>query len=138
MGASERPGPLLAGCGIAVQRPVDDGVDLPNDQVDPVQSILSSRPIYHKCDETIRGHVFCSFLALVLMKELQRRLADRGWTVEWDRLKDDLDNLTEITVRAAGKGFVIRSVTRGQVGKAVQAAGVALGPVVRPLPDGPH
>ena len=82
--------------------------------------------------------MFCSFLALVLMKELQRRLADRGWTVEWDRLKDDLDNLTEITVRAAGKGFVIRSVTRGQVGKAVQAAGVALGPVVRPLPDGPH
>ena len=103
-----------------------------------IKSILSNRPVYHKCDETIRGHVFCSFLALVLMKELQRRLAERGRVAEWDRLKDDLDDLTEITVRAAGKGFVIRSVTRGDAGKAVQAAGVALGPVVRPLPDGPH
>ena len=28
-----------------------------------VKSILETRPIYHKCDETIRGHVFCSFLA---------------------------------------------------------------------------
>ena len=25
------------------------------------KSILETRPIYHKCDETIRGHVFCSF-----------------------------------------------------------------------------
>ncbi len=54
--------------------------------------------------------------------------------MEWERLKDDLDSLTAITVRAAGKGFVSRSVTRGDAGKAVQAAGVALGPVVRPLP----
>src|SRR5271165_5260590 len=30
------------------------------------KSLLQTRPIYHKCDETIRGHVFCSFLALVL------------------------------------------------------------------------
>lgn len=102
-----------------------------------IKSILSNRPVYHKCDETIRGHVFCSFLALILMKELRRRLAERGSVVEWDRLKDDLDDLTEITVRAAGKGFVIRSVTRGDAGKAVQAARVALGPVVRPLPGEP-
>ena len=29
------------------------------------KGILDTRPIFHKCDETIRGHVFCSFLALV-------------------------------------------------------------------------
>src|SRR5262249_52035634 len=29
------------------------------------KSLLETRPIYHKRDETIRGHVFCSFLALV-------------------------------------------------------------------------
>jgi len=28
------------------------------------KSLLETRPIYHKCDATIRGHVFCSFLAL--------------------------------------------------------------------------
>ena len=100
-----------------------------------IKSILANRPIFHKCDETIRGHVFCSFLALILMKELQSRMVDRGWIVEWERLKDDLDNLEEITVRAAGQNFVIRSETRGDAGKAIAAAGVALGPVMRPLPE---
>jgi hypothetical protein len=30
------------------------------------KSLLETRPIYHKLDETIRGHVACTFLALVL------------------------------------------------------------------------
>jgi hypothetical protein len=38
------------------------------------KSILETRPIYHKCNETIRGHVFCSFLALLLKTELERRM----------------------------------------------------------------
>jgi hypothetical protein len=100
-----------------------------------IKSILANRPVFHKCDETIRGHVFCSFLALILMKELQARMANRGWIVEWERLKDDLDNLEEITVPAAGQHFVIRSETRGDAGKAMAAAGVALGPVIRPAPE---
>jgi transposase len=98
-----------------------------------IKSILVNRPVFHKCDETIRGHVFCSFLALILIKELQWRMDQRGWTSEWGRLKDDLDSLEEITVRAAGKAFVIRNETRGNVSRAIQAAGVALGSVIRPL-----
>ncbi|HSW00401.1 MAG TPA: hypothetical protein VLI39_09535 [Sedimentisphaerales bacterium] len=81
-----------------------------------IKTILENRPIYHKLDVTIRGHVFCSFLALVLLKELQARLEQRGWGCKWDRLKMDLDTLQEVTVRAAG---------------------VALGPVVRPVPKEP-
>ena len=96
-----------------------------------VKSILETRPVYHKCDDTIRGHVFCSFLALVLLKELQGRLAARGWRAEWEYLKRDLDALEEITVKNSGRTFVIRSRTRGSAGKALQAAGVALGPTVR-------
>jgi len=34
-----------------------------------VKSVLDTRPVFHKRDETIRGHVFCSFLALVLRKD---------------------------------------------------------------------
>jgi len=59
------------------------------------------------------------------------RLEARGWQCEWDRLKNDLDALEEITVVNAGKTFVIRSHVRGDAGKALQAAGVALGPAVR-------
>ncbi len=96
-----------------------------------LKSVLETRPIYHKRDETIRGHVFCSFLALVLLKELQERMATRGGSAEWERLKRDLDALEEITVENAGRTFVIRTRTRGDAGKALQAAGVALGPTVR-------
>lgn len=96
-----------------------------------LKSIMENRPIYHKCDETIRGHVFCSFLALVLFQELQLRLVERGWSVEWARLKDDLDALEDVTVECSGQPFIIRSQTRGNAGKALQAAGVALGPAVR-------
>ena len=96
-----------------------------------LKSIMESRPVYHKCDETIRGHVFCSFLALVLFQELQLRLAERGWFVEWSRLKDDLDVLEDVRVECSGQPFIIRSRTRGDAGKALQASGVALGPTVR-------
>ena len=46
------------------------------------KSLLQTRPIYHKCDETIRGHVFCSFLALVLRQELQARVG--GARHDWN------------------------------------------------------
>ena len=47
--------------------------------------LLSTRPIFHKLDETIRGHVFCSFLALVLKKALEDRIAALGRTGSWPR-----------------------------------------------------
>jgi transposase len=96
-----------------------------------MKSILETRPIYHKCDETIRGHVFCSFLAMVLLKELMGRLEASGNTVEWQRLRDDLQDLQEVTVHTETKSFVIRTAAKGDVSKALQAAGVALGRVIR-------
>jgi hypothetical protein len=98
-----------------------------------VKSVLRTRPIYHKTDETIRGHVFCSFLALVLHSELNNRLGERGWQVEWDDLRHDLDRLEQIKIKARGAGFVIRSEVRGAAGKAFKAAGLALPPTVQPL-----
>lgn len=96
-----------------------------------MKSILETRPIYHKCDETIRGHVFCSFLAMVLLKELMGRLEASGNTVEWQRLRDDLEDLQEVTVHTGTKSFVIRTSAKGDASKALQAAGVALGRVIR-------
>ena len=100
-----------------------------------LKSVLSTRPIYHKTDEAIRGHVFCSFLALVLMCDLQDRMALRGWyEAEWSDVLRDLDSLSETAVVANdGKRYVIRSETRGWCGKTYQAAGVALPPTLRML-----
>jgi len=96
-----------------------------------MKSVLETRPIYHKRTETIRGHVFCSFLALILRKDLQKRMESRGWKSEWTDVRDDLDNLEEFHVATKGQQFIIRSRTSGEAGKAIQAAGIALGPAVR-------
>jgi transposase len=95
------------------------------------KSLLATRPIFHKCDATIRGHVFCSFLALVLKKELADRCAARNFQPEWDDVRRDLDRLQEVVVEQDGKRFVLRTPTTGCAGKLFQTLGVALPPNIR-------
>jgi transposase len=97
-----------------------------------MKSLLDTRPIFHKCDETIRGHVFCSLLALLLRKKLEDRLARKEWKLEWADVIRDLDNLIEMEVAIGGKGYVFRGQTSGVAGKVFQACGVALPPALRP------
>ena len=96
-----------------------------------IKSILGTRPIYHQVDETIRGHVFCSFLALVLRKELDRRLEKAGHSFEWADIKQDLKALQEITIEEKGKRLAIRTECRGVCGKVFQSVGVAIPPTIR-------
>jgi hypothetical protein len=99
-----------------------------------MKSILETRPIYHKCDETIRGHVFCSFLALLLKRALEQRLEAKGETWEWAEILRGLDNLQEVEALFQGKRFVLRSQVVGEAHKAFMAAGVALPPTLREHP----
>jgi transposase len=103
------------------------------------KSLLQVRPIYHRCDETIRGHVFCSFLAIVLRQELEARLAQRGDEWEWADVIADLDRLQLAEVGQDGKRFLLRSAVQGTCGSVFQAAGVAVPPTVQrvaPPPQG--
>ena len=97
-----------------------------------MKSLLDTRPIYHKCDETIRGHVFCSFLALLLRKDLQDRLDRKRSRLEWADVIRDLDNLVEMEIAINGKGHVFRSPAKGSASQVFQACGVALPPTLRP------
>jgi len=99
-----------------------------------VKSVLATRPIFHKCTETILGHVFCSFLALALMKELQDRLESKGCQLEWSDVIHDLDRIEEVEVEQDAKRFLLRSAAIGVCGKVFQAAGVAMPQTVRQLP----
>ncbi|MBI5024863.1 MAG: IS1634 family transposase [Candidatus Omnitrophica bacterium] len=96
-----------------------------------MKSVLETRPIFHKCDETIRGHVFCSFLALVLRKELEQALDRAGERFEWEDIKRDLKSLQEMTIKDNGKEITVRSRADGCCGKVFQAVGVALPPAIR-------
>lgn len=98
------------------------------------KSIMVTRPIYHKCDETIRGHVFCTFLALRLKAELEKRMADRDEEWEWADVLRGLDNLQEVEVAFRGHHYLLRSQFTGQAHKAIRAAGVAVPPTIREMP----
>ncbi|MDF2766771.1 MAG: transposase family, partial [Rhodospirillales bacterium] len=95
--------------------------------------LLATRPIFHKLDETIRGHVFCSFLALVLKSELESRIAALGRDSSWSEIRADLDSLTEAEIVHDHRRFLVRSAPRSAASLALRAAGVALPPTVQPL-----
>ena len=96
-----------------------------------VKSILETRPIYHRCDETIRGHVFCSFLALVIMKELRARMEAKGFTHEWGEIRRDLKALEEVEVEKDSNTYYLRTDLRGVCHDIFRACGVAIPPSVR-------
>jgi hypothetical protein len=68
----------------------------------PDKHLLATRPILHKIDETIRGHVFCSFLAFVLKAE-RRRIAALGQKGSWPAIIVDLE------VEQDNRCFLLRS-----------------------------
>jgi hypothetical protein len=95
--------------------------------------LLATRPIFHKVDETIRGHVFCSFLALVLKAELEQRIAALGRSGSWPEILADLDSLTETEIAHDDRRFLVRAAPRPAASLALGAAGVALPPTVQAL-----
>jgi transposase len=96
-----------------------------------MKSTLETRPIHHKRDETIRGHVFCSFLAIVLRKALMDRLAAKGMVLEWADIIRDLNGLEEVKLTQPTKEFLLRNQIGSVGGKVFQAVGVALPPTIR-------
>jgi hypothetical protein len=98
------------------------------------KSLLETRPVFHKYDRTIRGHVFCSFLALVLRRALQDRLDAKGYSFKWTDIMLALDGLTETEIDHQSKRFVLRSDPKGPCTRVFQAVGVAMPPTIRQIP----
>jgi len=95
------------------------------------KSLVRTRPIYHKLDQTIRGHVFCSFLALVLLRELDRCLEQTGVRVEWNDLLRDLKALQRMELQEGPKRMWVRSQVQGCCAQVFKAVGLALPPVLQ-------
>ena len=99
-----------------------------------MKSILDTRPVYHQLDETIKGHVFCSFLALVLRKELEKRLEASNLCLEWNDIKRDLMALQEVVLEESNnKKIAIRTAPQGTCTSIFRAVGVALPPTLRQI-----
>jgi len=95
------------------------------------KSLMRTRPIYHSSDAAIRGHVFCSFLALVLRKELDERCRGAGFRPEWGDVLRDLDRLQEVSITKDGRQIILRTPATGIIGPLFKAARIALPPNVR-------
>jgi len=100
-----------------------------------MKSLLETRPIFHKCDETIRGHVFCSFLALVLRAELQQRLEAKRDPdeppLEWADVIRALERLGENDLVVGDKRYTVRTEADDTSVKVFRACGVGLPQVLR-------
>jgi hypothetical protein len=95
------------------------------------KALMRTRPIYHSSDAAIRGHVFCSFLALILRKELDARCSHAGFRPEWADVLRDLDRLQDIEIAKDGRQIVLRTPAVGTIGPLFKAARVGLPPNIR-------
>jgi transposase len=103
------------------------------DIIRTTKSIMGTRPIYHRCNETIRGHVFCSFLALLLKTDLERRMKFADLKCEWAQVIRGLAALQQVEVTFQDKRFVLRSQLTSEASAALRATGVATPPTLREL-----
>ena len=101
------------------------------------KALLATRPIFHKTDAGIRGHIFCTFLALVLRKELIDRLTARRSRLEWQRIIDDLVDLSEIEVEQGGRRARLRTAPGPTIDPICRALGITLPPVFQEMPPVP-
>jgi hypothetical protein len=99
------------------------------------KTLLATRSIFHRTDAAIRGHIFCTFLALVLRKELLDRLAACGGAVpEWQCIIDDLLDLSAVEVDQDGRRALLRTAPRPSIDPICRALGITLPPVFQEVP----
>jgi hypothetical protein len=96
------------------------------------KALLATRPVFHRTDAAIRGHVFCTFLALVLRKELLERLA--GGVPEWQCIVDDLLDLSAVEVEQDGRRALLRTAPRPSIDPICRALRLTLPPVFQEVP----
>jgi hypothetical protein len=99
------------------------------------KTLLETRPVFHKRDDTIRGHVWCAFLALTLRKELRDRLEksrkEGEERLEWAEVIEGLESLGEAEISAGGKRYMMRTEAKKAAIRSFSAVGMALPPVIR-------
>jgi transposase len=80
-----------------------------------LKSELGLRPVFHRQENRVDGHLFITVLAYQFVQIIRRHLKDRGIEGRWSTLRDNLASQCRITAtfrRADGRTLHIRKATR--------------------------
>ena len=75
---------------------------------------IGLRPIYHKIDRRVDGHIFITLLSYHIMQAIQYRLREKHIYIDWRRIRQELGTQVRVTTTAktkAGDLLRIRSTT---------------------------
>ena len=79
-----------------------------------LKSELGLRPVYHRLDRRLEGHLFISVLAYHLLAVIQRRLRSQGLSYRWQTIRSHLAMQLRVTVAITndkGERLYIRQTT---------------------------
>lgn len=85
-----------------------------------LKSELGLRPIYHRKEERVDGHLFITVLAYQFVQIIRRHLREQGITESWSRLRQTLSGQCRVTAtfrRSDGRTLHVRKATRAEPGQ---------------------
>ena len=103
--------------------------------LDPTPSPTEQKSAAARLDFRVSAQ-FCTFLGLVLLKEMDRCLRAAGLDLEHNEVMRDLKALQRMRIEDEEKVFWLRSQVQGCCAKVFSAVGVALPPLLTLEPEG--
>jgi transposase len=97
-----------------------------------LKDVLETRPIFHRKESHVKGHVFCSYLALCLLIALRKSLKEHSQdkVLVWDDVIRDLRSFRVIKAEFSGKTYLMRTEFKGTAHRCFQAVGLKSPPVI--------
>jgi transposase len=97
-----------------------------------LKDVLEIRPIFHRKESHVKGHVFCSYLALCLLIALRKSLREHstGKVLSWDNVIRDLRSFRIIKATFSGKTYLMRTEFKGTAHRCFQAVGLKSPPTI--------
>jgi len=82
-----------------------------------LKSELGLRPIYHRLENRVNGHIFITLLAYHAVQTLRAQLKAQDIHDSWQTIRAKMENQQRVTVvmkRADGKTIHLRKATRAE------------------------
>ena len=101
-----------------------------------LKSELGLRPVYHRVERRIKGHLFITLLAYHVLTAIRHRLRAAGYRMRWSTLRERLATqiISTVTMKTdEGKSVHLRSTSRPEVfhREIYRALGLGAGPLRR-------